>query len=206
MCLAVRVQVSFPRILCPVWKTITATSPTDSLADWLQLPPLQGSRPLAAYRQKADRQIVFNLSVGPPGERGRRVLPTSFWADLRRRLKPETVLAVTQPGDESRAEEFRQGCLQENLSCSLAAPTTSLHDLASWLGRRGVLITPETGLCHLARMIGLPTIVMTPQRLMPFWYQPGSRLTVICYRKSIGEVDPGQIIQALGRLQGDSTS
>lgn len=187
----------FPGSYAPPGKQITATSLTDSLGDWLELPPAAGCRPLAGYRQKADRQIVFNLSAGRPGERGRRFLPISFWIELRRILEAESVVAVSQPGDEDRVEEFRQGCLRDNLSCSVARARTSLHDLASWLGQRGILITPETGLCHLAREIELPTIVMTPRRLMPFWYQPGSRLKVICYQNHIGEVDPSLVVRAL---------
>lgn len=144
--------------------------------------------------------MVLNLSAGYPLQTGRRFLPISFWVELRQKLSKQEVVALAQPGDEDRLREYHQESRALGLDGTVAKTRPGLWDLAGWLGRQGTLISPETGICHMARMLGLPTVVLTPRPLVPFWYRPSQNLKVIAFQKVISEIDSGQVLTAFLRL------
>jgi ADP-heptose:LPS heptosyltransferase len=165
----------FPGSYCTPFSGLTALSLLRLFADGLELPAGRGplfEKWIAPDEVRAAGRVVFSLSAGVGGETGRRYIPLPLWEDIARRLADAAPLAcMVAPGDDARREAFeslrRQGGLPD---CELHC-YSDITAATEWLGRQRLLVSPETGLCHLVRNLRLPMVVLTPERQIPYWYQ-----------------------------------
>lgn len=159
---------------CRPFHGATALSLLERFADGLGF--LDTARPLLrhliadpAARAKGD--VVFNLSAGAPGISDSRAIPAGFWADVAGHLPPSLPLScIFQPGDEARQRSFAEAGEAKKIRPFREVSFPDVADAAKWLGRQRLLVSPQTGLCHLARNLELPTVVLTPKHLAPYWY------------------------------------
>jgi hypothetical protein len=167
----------------------------DRLADGLSLP--RAAQPLLApwIRPPADRArgaVVLNLSAGRAGESDRRDLPVAFWSQVAGALRPASIASIAQPGDEARRVEAESDPV---LSQGEAVCFEDVVEVTDWLGRQRLLVSPETGLCHLARNLGVPMVVLTSPRKVPYFY-PRSPDTEFVFAMALAELAPTQVAEA----------
>ena len=178
----------------------TALSLLDRFADrlglpWAVAPPLE--RWMVGPAERARGAVVLNLSAGRPGESDRRHLPIAFWSEVARALSPvATVASIVQPGEPARRAQAEA---DPELSKGPVACFEDVAEAAAWLGRQRLLISPETGLCHLARNLSLPMAVLTPPRKVPFFYPPAPDARFV-FAKSLDAIAPRQAVEAAGEL------
>ncbi len=174
-------------------------------ADALGLPPAESGlfagwrAPLQTRRTGA---LVINLSAGAPGVEDRREVPIAFWAEVHARLRERVAATacVVLPGDEERRADFERSQAQGAFrGCTLKCEP-DIVEVARWLARQRLLLSPETGMCHLARNLGLPMLVLSPARLVPYWYPAAPTTRVVCARELKDASLPETIAAAEGML------
>jgi hypothetical protein len=179
---------------------ISALTILDRFANGLGLPreaPALLARWVSEPVERAGGALVFNLSAGRPGGSDRRDLPVSFWSQVARSLLPLAPIAsIVQPGDEER---LAQAASDPVLSKGEVVCFEEVADAATWLGCQRMLISPDTGLCHLARNLALPMVVLTPPRLAPYFY-PRSPDVERVLAMTLAELAPAQVVEAAGGL------
>lgn len=165
------------------WAALDRFAELERFGDALGLPPLEGdglvSDWLAAARPE-DGGLVINLSAGEPGVEDRREVSIDFWARLHEALQPEVSSCVVLPGDTERIKGFldarEAGQFRE---CELFCEQ-DIEKVARWLAGQRLLLSPETGLCHLARNLRLPRVVLSPPGLVPQWYTAARDIRTVC--------------------------
>jgi hypothetical protein len=191
----------FPGPYCTPRSGLSAIGLLDRFADGLGLPP--ADRPLlrpwiAPPEQRRRGAIVLNLSAGRASESDRRDLPIGFWSEVADLLSGLAPLAcIAQPGDEARRDEAAS---DPRLGKGEVVCFDDVAEAAAWLGSQRLLLSPETGLCHLARNLGVPMVVLTPPRKVPYFYPP-ARTSRFVFAKSLRRILPGEVVaEALGML------
>lgn len=181
----------------------TALTVMDRFANGLGLP--RAAAPLLerwtrAPAERMEGAVVLNLSSGRPGEAGRRDLPIAFWSRVAAALAPGLpVASIVQPGDDARrAEAESDPVLSKGVVCF-----EDIRVVADWLGRQRLLISPETGLCHLARNLGLPMVVLTPLRNVLYFYPRAPDVTLVSSMR-LDELDDAPVAAAARRLLGEA--
>jgi hypothetical protein len=193
----------FPGSYCTPLSGVTALSLLERFADGLGLPrersPLL-ERWVADDAVRSSGCAVLNLSAGRGESGDRRAIPISFWAEVAEALAGVVPLAcIVQPGDDALRRDFedlqRSGRLRD---CPLFC-FDDIADAAQWLGRQRVLASPETGLCHLARNLRLPMVVLTPRRQVPYWYPPGDDVRFV-FAERLRDASPRHTAAAVREL------
>jgi ADP-heptose:LPS heptosyltransferase len=189
---------SFAGPYCSPTAPFTALGLLDRFATKLSLPVaavdlMAGLR----TRDRSDGCVVLNLSAGPPGDPDRvRDVPVSFWAEVARALRPHArVRCLVQPGDDTRREDYARLAAEGRFDGVGLECFEHVAETAAWLGRQRLLVSPETGVCHLARNLALPMVVLTPERQVPYWYEPGERLACV-YAERLADLDPADVSRA----------
>lgn len=186
----------FPGSFCTPTSGISAILLLELFADGLGLPPAE--RPLLHPWIRDDptrRQgaVVLNLSAGRAGESDRRDLPIGFWSAVAEGLAERAPVAcIVQPGDDRQREDAAS---DPRLGKGEIACFEDVADAADWLGRQRLLLSPETGLCHLARNLEVPMVVLTPKRKIPYFY-PLAPSSGFVFAKSLDVIAPQQVVEA----------
>lgn len=186
----------YPGPYCTPTSGLSAIHLLERFADGLGLPAAE--RPLLAdwITDDATRRrgaIVLNLSAGRAGESDRRDLPVRFWSRVAEGLAHlGPVACIVQPGDDQQREDAEADPL---LAKGEIVCFEDVADAACWLGRQRLLLSPETGLCHLARNLDVPMVVLTPRRKIPYFYPlgPGSGFV---FAKSLDRITPDEVVDA----------
>jgi len=117
--------------------------------------PSIGEEPLAAERDL----VVFHLWAS--GTRSwLREWPEDRWLALAKRLsRPETCFVITgAPSDQIRTEPFVKRMLQAGLKTVAFSGSDGFVSLAHVLRRARVVVSVNTGVMHLAAVLGTPTV------------------------------------------------
>ena len=147
----------------------------ERFGDGLDLPAV-GKNLLAEYAledRSASRGIAINLSAGTGSRSDRRYVPTELWVQFVERLRSDIdapVSFVLLAEDTKRRREIESEPIAKRLQgVEIASPPTII-ETARWLARRRLLVSPDTGLCHLARALNIPLVTAVPAKLIPYWY------------------------------------
>jgi ADP-heptose:LPS heptosyltransferase len=117
--------------------------------------PTVGEEPLAAERDL----VVFHLWAS--GTRSwLREWPQDRWLALAKRLsRPETCFVITgAPSDQIRAVPFVKRMLESGLKAVAFSGSDGFVSLAHVLNRARVVVSVNTGVMHLAAVLGAPTV------------------------------------------------
>ena len=117
--------------------------------------PAVSDEPLATERDL----VVFHLWAS--GTRSwLREWPEDRWLALAKRLaRPETCFVVTgAPSDQIRTEPFVKRMLEAGLKAVAFSGSDGFVSLAHVLGRARVVVSVNTGVMHLAAVMGTPTV------------------------------------------------
>lgn len=187
-----------PGPYCTPFSGVTALSVLDRFADGLGLPKCE--RNLLddwVVADPADRRgVVLNLSAGPPGTEDKRTVALETWAEVADALDGAATEVVVQPGDDVRRVEFEELQRQGRFRDVTAHCFDDIVEAARWLARKRLLVSPETGLCHLARNLAVPQVVLTPRRQVPYWYPPASNVRCV-FAEDLSQLDGGSISRAI---------
>jgi len=129
--------------------------------------------------------VVFHLWAS--GQRSwLREWPEERWIELAQRLaRPETVFAITgAPSDSVRTEPFLQKMQAAGLQAAAFVGTDGFRSLARMLQRARVVVSVNTGVMHLAAILGVPTISINGPNRNGRWGPVGP--------KAIGIEAPGE--------------
>jgi len=140
-----------------------------------------GPRPLP---EVADL-VVFHLWAS--GQRSRlREWPEERWIELAKRLaRPETVFAITgAPSDLPRMEPFIEKMRGAGLDAVPFVGRDGFRSLARLLERARVVVSVNTGVMHLAAIVGAPTVSINGPNRNGRWGPLGP--------KAIGVEAPGE--------------
>ena len=138
----------------------------------VEVPDAQGPEPLS----EIEDLVVFHPWAS--GQRsGLREWPLDRWLELARRLaRPGTVFAVTgAPSDLPRTEPFVQTMLATGLDARAFAGTDGFKSLARMLRHARVVVSVNTGVMHLAAIVGTPTVSINGPNRNGRWGPVGPR-------------------------------
>lgn len=170
----------------------------ERFADGLGLP--RSSRDLLApIRRNAaadERSIVLNLTAGTGDPDGRRFIPLELWRRFHAAIREDgDVSLIVLPSDERRRQELEDaGWDDVPVFCE-----PDINRVARWIASRQLLISPETALCHLARSLDVPTVVLSPANKLPYWYPPRSDQRTVC-AKYLADLDVEAMVTATREL------
>lgn len=124
----------------------------------LGLPRQEGATPDGGFLLRdrapraAARPVVLVAGVGQP----RKAWPAERWSELAARLAGAglPVVIAWGPGEERLARAIVDGAGRG----SVAAPPTSIDDLAELLAGAAAVVGGDTGPVHLAASLGVPTV------------------------------------------------
>lgn len=174
----------------------------ERFADGLGL-PTSGRDLLASYRpEDSPRGIALNLTAGTGDPEDRRYIPTELWARFVERFRNESderLSFVLLPEDESRRREVESHRFRERFDDVAVESPATIVDTAHWLAERRLLVSPDTGLCHLARALDVPLAAAVPAKLLPYWYPPSPRQATVP-TKFGRDLDVERLVQAALRL------
>ncbi len=145
---------------------------------WANLPPkvripeAVGPEPLSDVKDL----VVFHLWAS--GQRSwLREWPQQRWLELAQRLAgPETVFAVTgAPADLPRTEPFVAKMQAAGLDARAFVGTDGFKSLARMLMRARVVVSVNTGVMHLAAIVGAPTVSINGPNRNGRWGPIGPR-------------------------------
>ena len=126
----------------PVLRSSLGSGQAARWAEWLAARPAQGPR----------------VGIWPGSRKPERRWPVDFYArlgrDLGRASKAQLVI-LWGPGEELLRDE-----LMRRSDDAVAAPPTSLDELAGLLRRLDLVVTNDTGPMHLAVAVGTPTVAL----------------------------------------------
>jgi ADP-heptose:LPS heptosyltransferase len=129
--------------------------------------------------------VVFHLCAS--GQRSwLREWPEERWIEVAMRLaRPETVFAITgAPSDLERTEPFVEKMRGAGLNAVAFVGTDGFGSLARMLGRARVVVSVNTGVMHLAAIVGAPTVSINGPNRNGRWGPVGPR--------AIGVEAPGE--------------
>lgn len=138
----------------------------------VQIPPLNTSEPLA----HANDVVVFHLWAS--GQRSwLREWPEDRWIELARRLaRPDTVFAITgAPADLPRTEPFVEQLRNAGLQAAPFVGNDGFKSLARMLTRARAVVSVNTGVMHLAAIVGAPTVSINGPNRNGRWGPVGPR-------------------------------
>jgi heptosyltransferase I len=106
-----------------------------------------------------------------------REWPEDRWLEVARRLAhPETVFAVTgAPSDLARTEPFVAKMQAAGLRATAFVGTDGFRSLARMLLRARVVVSVNTGVMHLAAIVGAPTVSINGPNRNGRWGPVGPR-------------------------------
>ncbi len=138
----------------------------------VRVPEAAGAEPLAEVTDL----VVFHLWAS--GQRSwLREWPEERWLELARRLAgPGTVFAITgAPSDLPRTEPFVAKMQATGLDARAFVGTDGFKALARMLMRARVVVSVNTGVMHLAAIVGAPTVAINGPNRNGRWGPVGPR-------------------------------
>ncbi len=189
-------------IRCAPWAALDRFAELERFGDALGLPPMQGdglfSEWIAAART-SEGGLAINLSAGVVGVEDRREIPIEFWARVHAALQPSVSSCIVLPGDGERMQGFldaREAGQFKN--CELVCEP-DIARVSRWLAQQRLLLSPETGLCHLARNLKIRRVVLSPPGLVPQWYTAAADVRTVC-AKYLADVSLEETVEAARSL------
>jgi heptosyltransferase I len=100
-----------------------------------------------------------------------REWPEQLWVELGKRLTEpgRTFLLTGGPADEPRCEALRARMTAEGISVSILIGRGGIAGVARVLRRAEMLITVNTGIMHLASIMGVPTVALNGPNSADRW-------------------------------------
>ncbi len=141
------------------------------------LPPRVGV-PAAADEPLSGVKDLVVLHLWASGQRSwLREWPEERWLELARRLAgPATVFAITgAPSDLPRTEPFVAKMQAAGLDARAFVGTDGFKSLARMLMRARVVVSVNTGVMHLAAIVGAPTVSINGPNRNGRWGPVGPR-------------------------------
>ena len=138
----------------------------------LEIPAAVGSEPLSDVQDL----VVFHLWAS--GQRSwLREWPEDRWLELASRLaKPGTVFAITGSlSDQPRTEPFVAKMRAEGLDAQAFVGADGFRSLSRMLMRARVVVSVNTGVMHLAALVGAPTVSINGPNRNGRWGPVGPR-------------------------------
>ena len=138
----------------------------------VEIPPATGPEPLDQHKDV----VVFHLWAS--GQRSwLREWPQDRWLALAQRIaKPNTTFAITgAPSDLPRTEPFVASMQAEGLDAVAFIGTDGFKSLARLLARARVVVSVNTGVMHLAAIVGAPTVSINGPNRNGRWGPIGPR-------------------------------
>lgn len=159
-------------------------------------------RPVLAPGPQADRtnRIVFHPGSGSPIKNH----PPDFWLTLRNALKQargphlQEHCLLLGPAEEDMASLFQAQPEDPSLQIVITPPKETLVSL---LAGAALCIAHDSGIAHLAAMLGTPTIALFIQSSAAQWAPLGPRVRILENQRG----DPslvGRVMKAAGILTG----
>lgn len=133
---------------------------------------------LSEVRRFPGRPFIL---INPGADRPSRRWPIERYAELLKRLKgsfPYIEFGIVGTKDEIMLADY----LRENVgeSVCLLSGKTSLEMLPAVMEKAALLITNDSGPCHLARAIGVPTVILVgPSEPAYFTIKDGFKSTIV---------------------------
>ena len=134
--------------------------------------PTEGLEPLSDVKDS----VVFHL--WPSGQRSRlREWPEERWLELACRLaQPGTTFAITgAPSELPRTETFVAKMRERGLQARAFVGEDGFRSLARLLRRARVVVSVNTGVMHLAAIVGAPTVSINGPNRNGRWGPIGPR-------------------------------
>jgi len=125
------------------------------------LPPKVQIREATGPEPLSDATDIVVLHLWASGQRSwLREWPEARWIELAQRLaRPETIFAITgAPSDMPRTEPFLQKMCAAGLHAVAFTGVDGFQSLARMLLRARVVVSVNTGVMHLAAIVGAPTV------------------------------------------------
>jgi ADP-heptose:LPS heptosyltransferase len=135
----------------------------------------------------ADKQDIVVLHLWASGQRSRlREWPEERWVELARRLtRSETLFVITgAPSDESRTTPFVKRMRAAGLRCEPFLSPDGFRTLAEVLRRSRLVVSVNTGVMHLAAIVGARVVAINGPNRNGRWGPVGPR--------AIGVEAPGE--------------
>jgi ADP-heptose:LPS heptosyltransferase len=142
------------------------------------LPPRVGVPAAAADEPLSGVKDLVVLHLWASGQRSwLREWPEERWLELARRLAgPATVFAITgAPSDLPRTEPFVAKMQAAGLDARAFVGTDGFKSLARMLMRARVVVSVNTGVMHLAAIVGAPTVSINGPNRNGRWGPVGPR-------------------------------
>jgi ADP-heptose:LPS heptosyltransferase len=165
-----------------------------------------GPEPMAEVRDLA----VFHLWAS--GQRSwLREWPEDRWVELGRRLAgPDTVFAITgSPVDRVRSEPFAAKMQAAGLKAVVFVASDGLAGVARLVRRARVVVSVNTGVMHLAAILGAPTVSINGPTNNERWGPVGERCLGVqppgtgCGYLNLGFEFEGQATDCMERISVD---
>ena len=138
----------------------------------VEIPPATGPEPL----DHEEDLVVFHLWAS--GQRSwLREWPEDRWLALAQRIAyPRTTFAITgAPADLPRTEPFVDRLREAGLYAGAFTGTDGFKSLARMLARARVVVSVNTGVMHLAAIVGAPTVSINGPNRNGRWGPIGPR-------------------------------
>ncbi len=172
----------------------------------VEVPSATGPEPL----DEAKDLVVFHLWAS--GQRSwLREWPQDRWLALAHRIaRPGTIFAVTgAPADLPRTEPFVAHMQAEGLHAVAFVGTDGFGSLARMLARARVVVSVNTGVMHLAAIVGAPTVSINGPNRNGRWGPIGPRAVGVeapgegCGYLHLGFNFDGQATDCMERISVD---
>ncbi len=143
---------------------------------------------LTAGVKKGRSGVVLHPGSGGPGKN----LPPEFWLALSERLSPQAgVTMLLGPAEESLCPWFEQRLAGKEVSAVFSPEPDALLAL---LGKAAFYAGHDSGVSHLAAMLGTPTLAVFKAGDPRMWGPLGPRVRILT-----AEEEGGGLLEAAGR-------
>jgi heptosyltransferase-3 len=140
---------------------------------------------------------LYDLAIHPGSGGARKCWPVSSFMAVMQRLRQSgcRVLLLGGPADHARIDELRQKCQPPEIL--LDAP---LIEVARYLRQCQCYLGNDSGITHLAALLGIPTIALFSASDPIVWHPVGPSVTVL-YAPRWEEITVDQVVENVQRAR-----
>jgi heptosyltransferase III len=140
---------------------------------------------------------LYDLAIHPGSGGARKCWPVSSFMAVMQRLRQSgcRVLLLGGPADHERIDELRQKCQPPDIL--LDAP---LLEVARYLRQCRRYLGNDSGITHLAALLGIPTIALFSASDPAVWHPVGPSVTIL-YAPRWEEITVDQVVENVQRAR-----
>lgn len=134
--------------------------------------------PVPSELAHVGRLVIFHAWASGSGSTLRE-WPDEYWVELAHRLtSPGRVFVLTgSPSEEARCDSLLQMLLSGGLCAKVLIGRGGLENIARVVQRAELVVSVNTGIMHLAAILGAPTVALNGPTAVHRWGAVGPRVT-----------------------------